>query len=227
MSTFVSMVLRHQGVVHRFGVSSGGLRELYEPALYDGHAAAIASFIEETALSPDDFEGLVPFAPWMGGLVVIDVDGQRRWDAQRVRCLNELSLDIDGSWRFAPELQGRGWLGKGLVKPGTHELLAPYPASWGFSWYDAQQALHNKKFDTAFRQKNPGVKDAWTRITQRVAQAPRVPFDPPGWTFSTVDMDDTQGMAALRIALEEAGFKFSSADDEAWQAKITPPVNAT
>lgn len=220
MAGFLTFVVRHHGAVRRIAIARESLLDLFDPAIYDGEDKAIEHFLKRTAISRDDCKTAVPFAPLFLGLIVLDIDNQCQYDAQIAGFLTELSLTVDWSWRHATKMQARGWLGQGLVRHDTEEIVAPYPPKWGWGWYEQQQEIHRNRFAST-QPKYLGQKKRPT-IHDLIANAPRAPFQPPGWSFVTVDPHEPKKVAGLRVDLKDAGFVFSPADDLAWSC-WTPP----
>lgn len=216
MAAFLTFVVRRQGLVRRIALTGESLMELFDPAIYDGEEKAVDAFLNRSALSPERCKGPVPFAPLYLGIVVLDLDNRCQYDMQKARMLTELSLMVDRTWRHATKLQALGWLGSGLVRHDTFEVVAPYPPKWGLGWYEKQQEIHRNRFASSQRrylgQKKPPT------IADLIANSPRVPFQPPGWNFFTIDPSTPKKIADLRVDLIDAGFAFSPSDDLAWSS---------
>lgn len=216
MSGLLTMLIRHDGSNDRFVCTSGALTTLYNPAIYAGDSQAIKQFIETNSLTADEYRGPRLMAPLDYGMVVLDIDAKRRWDAQVARDLNELSMNFDWTWVHGSAMEASGGFGLGLVRHGTQEVVVPFPEEIFDipSWYDAEV---EKSYARTKRRLGPAV-DREQRIEVQIADAPRLRYAPPGWQLHTYDACHPTAVLAMQDSLKDAGFQFSDEDVSVWNA---------
>lgn len=206
MSGFLSFAIRRGSQVDVFATSSGSLQHLYDPNLYGGQAAALAAFTDRARMSPDEFNGPVPFAPWNYGLVVLDFDNKRQWDLQVARDMRDLSGSFDYSWMHFQAWIDAGWLGSGLVNPLTGEVVHKFPAAGVGDWYEDVRAEH-------FRCSRAAADDAFPDA-ETLDTWPVVRISPPGWQISSFELEEK---GEFLVKLVDDGYHFSPSDLCAWR----------
>jgi hypothetical protein len=219
MSGYISFVARRAGKVSILAVSSGSLKHIYDPAIYAGDREAFDRFVQRARLSEDQYvpaNGLIPLAPWGGGIVVIDFDAKRQWDLQSFREMRCLSLNADGTWQHIQDWYARGWMGAGMVDPRTMRVVAPFVDGENAikrAWMESVHASSEEAYFAAHPDLDPSSFEAISGATKAL---PLFRVCPPAWEITSFESDSPTGRSDMMGTLLAAGFDFSDADLRVW-----------
>lgn len=182
MSSMITFVFKKDNQFTVFDITSGGLRNFYDPKIFEGKKEAIDEFIQKAI--PDNIVFQKPNKEIISEFdyfIIMDFDKKEIIHYQPARYMECLSGSIDMTWLHIDEWRKTNQLVKGLVNPETMEVMVQFPEK-DLSSMELRKFVDNNQTKLPLDEEGDLILSD-DHVSYCIAIAP------VGWTFINIDVN--------------------------------------